>query len=186
MSSEIARKLFTIDDCYKMAEVGILSPAEQVELIRGEILLMSPTGPRHGTAVDRTNRAMIRLVGDTAIVRTQGTVVLDRFAAPQPDLALLRPKEDEYVDRNPDAADILLIIEIADSSLEYDTTVKLGLYAILGIPEYWVADLHNNRVRIYTQPDRDSYRSSREVGRGEIIAPQLFPDCHVPADLLLP
>jgi Uma2 family endonuclease len=186
MASEILRKLFTIDDCYKMAEVGILSPAERVELISGEILLMSPTGPRHGAAVDRTNRALIRLVGDTAIVRTQGTVVLDRFAAPQPDLALLRPKVDEYVNRNPDAADILVLIEVADSSLEYDTTVKLGLYAILGIPEYWVADLQNNRVLIYSEPDADSYRSNREVRRGEIIAPRLVPDCRIPADLLLP
>jgi Uma2 family endonuclease len=186
MSSEIARRLFTIDDCYKMAEVGILSPVERVELIRGEILVMRPTGPRHGTAVDRTNRALVRLVGDTAIVRTQGTVVLDRFAAPQPDLVLLRPKEDEYVDRNPDAADILLLIEIADSSLDYDTTVKLGLYAILGIPEYWVADLHNHRVLIYTDPDRDAYRTKTEVRRGETIEPQLLTHCRILADLLLP
>jgi Uma2 family endonuclease len=169
-----------------MAEVGILSPVERVELIRGEILVMSSIGPRHGTAVDRATRAFVRLVGDAAIVRTQGTVVLDRFAAPQPDLGLLRPKHDEYVDRNPDAADILLLIEVADSSLEYDTTVKLGLYAILGIPEYWVADLQNNRVLIYSEPDRDTYRTRREVRRGEPIAPQFLADCRIPADLLLP
>jgi Uma2 family endonuclease len=186
MSSEIERRLFTVDDCYKMAEVGILSPEERVELIRGEILVMSPAGPRHGTAVDRTSRAMIRLVGDTAIVRTQGTVVLDRFAAPQPDLALLRPKEDGYVDRNPGGADILLIVEMANSSLEYDTTVKLGLYAILGVPEYWVADLQNNRVLIYADPRRETYRTFREVHRGETVAPQLLSDCRIVVDLLLP
>ena len=187
MSAQLARKLFTVDDCYKMADVGILSPGERVELIRGEILVMSPIGPRHGTAVDRTTREFVKLAGDTAIVRTQGSVVLDRFAAPQPDLALLRPKEDEYVTRNPAGADILLIVEVADSSLEYDSTVKLGLYAILGIPEYWVADLKNDRLLVYSEPKGDSFLTEKTLHRGDTIAPiLLLPDCPMPVDLLLP
>jgi Uma2 family endonuclease len=169
-----------------MAETGILSPVERVELIAGDILVMSPIGPRHAVAVDRATRAMIQLTGNKAIVRTQGTVVLDRFVAPQPDLALLRPKDDEYLSKHPAAEDIFLIIEVADSSLEYDTTVKLGLYAILGIPEYWVADLQNRRLLVHSSPEGDKYVVRQERRPGDLVAPLLLPDCSIPADLLLP
>lgn len=185
MSAENRRKLFTFDDCIRMAEVGILSPADRVELIHGEILKMSPIGPRHGAAVDGTTRAMVQLAGDTAIVRVQGTVVLDQFCAPQPDIVLLRPKDDFYAGKNPGSPDILLIIEVADSSLEYDITVKLELYAILGIVEYWVADLPNNRLLVHSEPVGDSYRTVREFRRGDTIAPQLLPDCLIGVDILL-
>jgi len=186
MSSNYTRRLFTFDECIRMAEVGILLPVERVELIAGEIVVMSPIGPRHGVAVDRTTRAMILLARDKAIVRTQGTVVLDRFAAPQPDLALLRPKEDEYLSKNPAAEDIFLIIEVADSSLDYDTTTKLGLYAILGIPEYWVADLQNRRLLVHSEPKGDKYTVVSGLRPGDFAAPQLLPDCRIPVDLLLP
>jgi Uma2 family endonuclease len=186
MSSQITKRLFTVDDCYKMAEVGILAPSERVELIRGEILVMSPTGPRHGAAIDKATQAMIRLAGDTAIVRTQGTVVLDRFAAPEPDIVLLRPRVDYYVTKNPSAEDILLIIEVADSSLDYDATTKLSLYAILGVPEYWIADLQNNRLLVHSGPKGDTYRAFREFHSGETVAPLLLPDCRIPVEFLLP
>ena len=149
MSSNNTRRLFTFDECLRMAEAGILSPDERVELVGGEIVVMSPIGPRHAVAVDRAPRALVRLCGESAIVRTQGTVVLDRFVAPQPDLALLRPKSDEYLSMHPAAKDILLIIEVADSSFDYDTTTKLVLYAILGIKEYWVADLQRRRLVVH-------------------------------------
>ena len=184
--AEIKRRLFTVDDCYRMADAGILLPDERVELIRGEILEMSPIGPRHGAAVDGTNRAMVRLAADKAIVRVQGTVVLDQLCAPEPDVVLLRPKDDFYVSKNPGSADILLVIEIADSSLEYDTTTKLELYAILGIHEYWVADLQNDRLLAYSEPEKDSYRTQREFHRSDMIAPQLLPDCRIAVSVLLP
>lgn len=186
MSSPITRKLFTFDDCLRMADTGILSPAERVELIRGEILVMSPIGPRHAAAIDRTTEMLIEFLARKAIVRGQTTVVLDPFAAPQPDIALLRRREDFYASKHPGVSDILLIIEVADSSIEYDTTVKLGLYAILGIPEYWVADLQNNRLLVYSEPDGDSYRGVLELQRGETVAPKSLPDCRIPTDLLLP
>jgi len=186
MSANITRKLFTFDDCLRMAETGILSPADRIELVRGEVLVVSPSGPRHAAIIDAVNRTMVRLAGDAAIVRIQSTVVLDRFAAPAPDIALLRPRHDFYAEKHPGSPDILLIIEIADSSLEYDTTVKLGLYAILGIPEYWVADLQNNRLLVYARPEGDTYREMRELHRGNTVAPQLLPDCRISVDLLLP
>lgn len=186
MGSEIRRRLFTVQDCLRMAEAGILLPDERVELIRGEILKMSPIGTRHGAAVDRANRALVRLAGDNAIVRVQGCVVLDDLCAPQPDLVLLKPKDDFYFKKNPGAADILLLIEVADSSLEYDTTVKKELYAILGVQEYWVADLVNNRLLIYLDPRDDSYTSARELHAGSTIAPRLLSACRIDVNVLLP
>ena len=186
MSSEFTRRLFTYDDCLRMAEAGVLSPLEKIELIHGELFVVSPPGPRHGAAVDATSAAMIQILHGKAIVRTQGAVVLDKFAAPMPDIALLRPRDDFYVRKNPDAADILLIVEVASSSLELDTTVKLQLYAIMGIPQYWVADLVNDRLMVHTDPVEDKYQVIREFRRGVTVAPHLLPECKISADLLLP
>ena len=184
--SKIQKRLFTVDEYMRMAETGILSPNERVELINGEIILMSPAGPRHHAAVDRATRAFVMGAGETAIVRVQGDVVLHRFAAPEPDLVLLRPKADFYASKQAGAGDVLLVIEVADSSLDYDTTSKLNLYAIIGIPEYWVADLQNNRLLAYSDPDRDSYQTVREFHRGDTLAPHLLPDCSIPVEILIP
>ena len=186
MSTEIKRKLFTVNDCYRMSEVGILSPNDRVELIRGDIVLMSPIGPRHGASVDAATRAFVRLAGEDAIVRVQGTVVLDDFCAPQPDLVLLRPRSDFYVGKNPASPDIVLIVEVADSSLEYDNTSKKELYAILGIHEYWVADLRNNLLHVYRDPAGDSYQTAQALRAGDSVAPQLLPQCRIRVDVLLP
>lgn len=169
-----------------MAEIGILPPDERTELINGEILVVPPPGPRHGFAVDGLTRAFVGLLQDKAIVRVQGGVVLHKFAAPLPDVVLLKPRGKVYLERNPDASDIFLLIEIADSSLEQDTTVKLQLYAMTGVPEYWIADLRNNRLLVYSDPGGDSYRSVRELHRGETVAPSLLSDCKISVDLLLP
>jgi len=186
MSSQITRKLFTIDDCYKMAEVGILPPDERTELINGEILVMPPPGPRHGFVVDNLNETFVNRLQGKAVVRVQGGVVLHKFAAPMPDIVLLKPKGKAYLEKNPDASDILLLVEVADSSLEQDTTVRLQLYAIMSIPEYWVADLRNNRLLVHSIPVGEAYQSVRVLYRGETVAPSLLPGCVIPVDLLVP
>ena len=186
MSTEIKRKLFTVNDCYRMSEVGILSPNDRVELIRGDIVIMSPIGPRHGASVDAANRAFVRLAGDDAIVRIQGTVVLDDFCAPQPDLVLLRPRSDFYSGKNPASPDIVLILEVSDSSLEYDRTTKKELYAILGIHEYWIADLQNNLLHVYRDPAGYSYQTEQQLRTGDSVFPQLLPQCRIRTDVLLP
>ena len=186
MSSEISRRLFTVDDCYRMLDAGILHEDDRVELIRGELLNMSPIGTRHQSVVDGATRLLVRSVGDQAIVRVQGPIELDRFSAPQPDLVLLRPRDDLYVHKHPGAPDIFLVVEVADASLEYDTNVKKALYAILGIYEYWVVDLQNNRLICHSDPAADSYRTVREFHRGDTVAPSLLPDCRIKVDILLP
>src|SRR5260221_6262032 len=157
MQAKINKRLFTIDECYRMQEAGILRPDERVELIRGELLQMSAIGPRHQAALIGGTRSFILAVGNKALISPQGVVLLDRYSAPEPDFAFLRPREDCYAGQHPGPPDILLIIEVADSSLEYDMTVKMALYAIIGIAEYWVADLQNNRVISYSDPSGDSY-----------------------------
>ena len=186
MSTIIKRRLFTVHDYHRMGEAGILLEDDRVELIRGEIVAMSPIGNPHNAAVDRANRALVNLVGDRAIVRVQGSVRLDEYDEPQPDIVLLRPRPDFYNSMSAGPKDIFLIVEMADSSLKYDRRVKAGLYAELGIPEYWVADLQNNRLLVYSHPEGDVYRVRRELHRGETAAPLLLPECIIPVDLLLP
>jgi len=186
MSSEITRKQFTFDDCLRMEEAGVLSPMERVELINGDLLVVSPPGPRHGAAVDRTADEMRERLRGKALIRAQGAVVLDVHAAPLPDIAVLKPRDDYYATKNPGPADIFLIVEVSISSLDFDTTVKLALYAIVGIPEYWVADLENNRLLMYSNPVGDAYQSVREMRRGDSVAPLLLPDCRISVDVLLP
>lgn len=186
LMSKIVKRLFSVEDFYRMGEAGIFQPGERVELIRGEIVVMSPIGPRHQAAVDRGNQAWVQLLSGRAIVRPQGPAILDRFAAPQPDFALLRTREDFYARKHPGSNDIFLIIEVSDSSFEYDSTVKLALYAILRIQEYWIADLQHDRLLVHLDPQGDTYRTVRELHRGDSVAPRLLPDCRIGVDVFLP
>jgi len=186
MAGKISRRLFTVHDYHRMVAAGILSEDDRVELIRGEVLTMSPIGPPHNGAVLRASNGLFPIVGSRAIVGVQGAVCLDDWDEPQPDIFLLRPREDFYTTRHAGPSDILLIIEIADSSLDYDRTVKVSLYAETGVPEYWVADITNDRVWTYSETRDKAYHSVRQFHRGESIAPRLLPDCRVPVDILLP
>jgi Uma2 family endonuclease len=186
MEAEVSKRLFTVHDYHRMVDAGILSEDDRVELIHGEILAMSPIGPRHSAAVLRATQAMVRIVGDRAIVGVQGPIRLDEYDEPQPDVYLLRPKEDYYASGHAGPKDIFLIIEMADSSLEYDQTLKARLYAEMAVAEYWIADLRNDRLLAYSDLRDNRYASYRELHRGEIITPALLPDCRVTVDALLP
>ena len=169
-----------------MVDAGILCEDDRVELIRGEILEMSPIGPRHSAAVLRATNKLVRLVGDYAIVGSQGSIRLDEYDEPQPDIYLLRQKDDFYASGHAGPSDIFLMVEMADSSLEYDQTIKLQLYAETGVPEYWIADIRNDRVIAYTDREKDTYRTARTLARGSAIVPLLLPQCSIPAEILLP
>jgi Uma2 family endonuclease len=186
MASNIAKQLFTVHDYHKMADAGILRAGDRVELIRGEIIRMSPINPPHNGTIHRANHSLSRIVGDRAIFGVQGSIRLDEYDEPQPDLYLLRPKEDFYTSRHAGPADILLIIEVSDSSLEYDRTTKMQLYAETGVPEYWISDLQNDCVIAYSDADGTTYRTIRQFHRGEKLTPLLLPDCSIPVEALLP
>ncbi len=180
-----ARRRFTADEYQRMGQAGILPSTDRVELIDGEVLAMTRIGPRHCAAVDRANRAFVTRAGDTAIVRVQGSVRLDLYHEPEPDLVLLRPRADFYAAAHPGPADILLIIEVAESSLAYDRDVKAHVYARSGVAEYWLVDLDGDVVCRYSSPQDGSYRVMRQDGRGQSVAPNQLPTCAVSTDDLL-
>ena len=186
MAIEISKRLFTVYDYHRMVDAGILHEDDRVELIHGEIVAMSPIGPRHSAAVLRATQTLVKLVGGRAIVGVQGSVRLDEYDEPQPDLYLLRPKDDFYASGHAGPSDIFLIIEVADSSLEYDQTIKMELYAETGVPEYWVADIQNDYVITYSDIHEKRYQTVRQFPRGNAIAPLLLPGCRIPVAALLP
>lgn len=185
MSIELLKRRFDADEYQKMGRAGILSEDDRVELINGEIIAMTPTGPRHNAAVARANRAFSRAVGDDAIVLVQGSIRLDLWNEPQPDIVLLKPAPDFYSSRLPGATDILLIVEIAESSLDYDKDVKSKFYAGAGVAEYWLVDLAARTVTRLTMPSGDTYQQRELLRAGESIAPDALPQCAIPVESLL-
>ncbi len=157
MESWPRKHRITVDEYYRMAEVGLLAPDARVELVEGEIIDMAPTGTSHGRVVDRLTRLFVRAVEDLAIVRIQGAVLLDRGSMPQPDVAVLAPSADDYGTNHPSPADIRLIVEVSDSTLRYDRDVKVPLYARHGIPEVWIIDVQNCELKWYRAPQAGSY-----------------------------
>src|SRR5438034_6339599 len=186
MATEISKRLFTVHDYHRMVDAGILREGDRVELIRGEVIRMSPINPPHNGTIHRANQSLGRIVGDRAIVGVQGSIRLDEYDEPQPDLYLLRPKADFYASGHAGPADIFLIIEVADSSLEYDQDIKMHLYAETRVPEYWVSDIRDERIIAYSDIQGNTYRTIREFQRGDTLKPQLLPECPIAAGLLLP
>jgi Uma2 family endonuclease len=151
------RHRLSVADYYRMAEVGILATDARVELIEGDIIDMAPPGDLHSAIVMFLNRALMRAVGDRALVLAQDPVRLSDFSEPQPDFALLRPRDDEYRGRRARADDALLVVEVAMSSLRFDVNTKMPLYARHGIAECWLVDLVNQRLVRYRAPRQGVY-----------------------------
>jgi len=147
-----SRHLISVDAFYRMGEAGIFGPAERVELIDGEIIDMSPIGVLHAAIVDALVRFLSRCAGESAFIRCQNPLRLDDFNELEPDIAVLRPRADCYTTAHPGPADVLLVIEVADTSLAYDLGTKVPLYARHGIPEVWVIDATTRRTRVFRQP----------------------------------
>jgi len=171
-----ARRLFTREEYHRMAEVGILKPRDRVELIKGEIIEMSPIGRRHVAFVDNLTHLMVTRLAGRARVSVQNPVVLAADTEPQPDLSILRPRAVPYKDRQAHAEDVVLVIEVAESSLYYDRSTKLRLYAAAGIAEYWVVDCAAESIDVYRTPEAGGYRDVRRVTGVATIALQAFPD----------
>lgn len=185
MALQLNRRLFTVDDYYRMAQAGVFKPGERVELIEGEIVRMNAIGNRHAARVDAITLLLVERVTRRAIVRVQNPVRLSETSEPEPDFALLRLRPNGYADRHPLPPDVLLEAELADSFLDYDQEVKAPLYGRRGIAEYWLVDLDNRRVTVYRDPSETGYASIRLTGPEEVLSPVLFPDLSVTVGELL-
>ncbi|MBI4639469.1 MAG: Uma2 family endonuclease [Candidatus Tectomicrobia bacterium] len=185
MTVQAAQRLFTVTEYYLMAEAGILSEDDRVELIEGKIMNMSPIGSRHAACVKRLNTLFSRQVGQAALVSVQDPIRLDDYSEPEPDLALLRPRDDFYAQGHPTPADVLLIVEVADTSEEYDREVKILLYARAGIPEVWLVSLPRDLFEIYRRPTPNGYQDVRQARRGEIVVAQSIPGLTMAVDAIL-
>jgi Uma2 family endonuclease len=181
----VARRRFTTAEYHAMAEAGVLAEDERVELITGEIVRMTPIGSQHAGCVRSLTRQLTRGLGDRALVAVQDPIVLGDATEPQPDTTVLRFREDDYRSLHPKPADVLLVIEVADTSVDYDRNVKLPLYAQAGIPEAWLVRLREACVEIHRQPAATGYQEMRTLRSGETISSLAFPDLAVPVAAIL-
>ena len=179
-------RLFTIDDYFAMADAGILGPEERVELIDGVVIAMPPIGNPHNASVDKSNRNLVISVGTRGIVRTQGSIALNDRSMPQPDLVLLREREDFYASQRAGPEDVLLLIEVSDTTAHYDRNVKLPRYAEAGIPEVWLAILPERVIEVHTEPAGGRYTQMRTFRSGDTVSPACFPDITLSVDEILP
>jgi len=185
MALPVPKHLFTVDDYYRMYEAGIFSEDDRVELIDGEIVEMSPIGKSHAACVDRLTKLLVRHLGDDAIVRVQGPIRLGIRSEPQPDLALLTPRDDYYASGHPGPSDVLLVVEVADTTLSYDRDLKSPRYARAGIPEFWLVDLQGEAIEVYSEPGKSLYRLIRRTERGETVASQTIPGLTLDVNAIL-
>jgi Uma2 family endonuclease len=187
MTVQVLRRRFTVDEYYRMAEAGILHEDDRVELIEGEIVEMAPIGSRHDACVMRLNQLFHKYGGQRVLVKVQGPIHLGEYSELQPDITLLHPRPDFYRTAHPGPQDILLLVEVAETSLSYDREVKASLYARAGIREYWIVDLADETVEVYQEPSPAGYRLIRRLRHGDRIAPEAFPDVEIAIDdVLLP
>jgi Uma2 family endonuclease len=176
---------FSAEEYHRLAEVGILAPNARVELIDGAIHDMSPIGPNHSGVVIRLNRFFHLQAKKRWIVSSQNPVGLDNYSEPQPDVILLKPAPDDYVSHHPAPDDVFLLIEVADSSLDFDRGKKLQVYARAGIAEFWIANLPDSAIEIYREPHFTGYEKKAIVRAGEKTVPSAFPNVAVDVAELL-
>ncbi|WP_009630660.1 Uma2 family endonuclease [Synechocystis sp. PCC 7509] len=184
MSIQLLKRQFTIQNYHQMVVAGILSEDERVELIQGEIVKMSPIGIRHASCVNRLLKLFSQSLGDRATVIVQNPVVLNNLSEPQPDVALLKPRADFYATGHPQPQDILLLVEVADTTIESDRAIKIPLYASSGISEVWLVDVNQQVIEVFREPTDNSYQSIQKFQLGEIFV-QAFPDVSFAVERIL-
>ena len=180
------RRKFTVAEYHQLAEAGILLPDERVELIGGEIIVMAPIGPAHAGTVDRWTRFFLEKSRGRYGVRIQNPVRLNDYSEPEPDVAIVRFRDDDYINDHPTQADILLVIEVSDTTLAFDREVKVRLYADAQIPETWLMNLPDDCIEGFSEPGSAGYARHVVYRRGDQIAPAALPDVAFAVEELLP
>jgi Uma2 family endonuclease len=185
MRLETAKKLFTVNDYYRMAEAGIIGPAERVELIDGEIFEMSPIGSRHVGCVNRATHLFTTTFGNRVVVSVQHPLQLSKYTEPEPDVVLLKPRPDHYAGKKALAEDALLIIEVSDTTLAFDRLKKLPRYAEAGVPEVWIENLGDDTLLVYRDPSGSAYRTQLVLHCGDSVSILGLSDTSFSVDELL-
>lgn len=180
------RHPISADEYLRMGEAGVFAPEVRLELIEGEIVEKAPIGSPHAGMVNLLNRLFTRLAGDRAVVSVQNPLVIGDRSVPQPDLALLKPRADDYSGAHPNAGDVLLVVEVADTTLPFDLQIKVPLYARAGIREAWVVDLQNRALRVFRDPGADGYRTSFSATGDDAIAALALAEVAVAPSALFP
>jgi Uma2 family endonuclease len=181
----VVRRPLTVAEYHRMGEVGILTEDDRVELIEGELVAMSPIGSNHSGTVNALASRLFAVVGERGVVAVQNPVQLDNLSEPQPDFSVLKPRSDYYRRATPRPDEVLLIIEVADSSLAYDRAVKRALYARHKIPEVWIVNLAAGEVEVCRKPTGEHYASVSHVGHEGVLEPELLPGAVIPVAALL-
>jgi Uma2 family endonuclease len=179
MNDWIPRHRITVDEYYRMAEVGILPPDARVELIEGEIIDMAPIGTGHGGTVMQLTQLLLDAARGRVQVFVQSPERLSDISEPEPDFALVKPRADFYKKKHPGPDDTFLIIEVSESSLRYDVQVKAPLYARHGVPEYWIIDLEGRQVRFFRSPESGQYADVTSTDAPGVVAPAALPDVQI-------
>ena len=180
-------RLFNVGEYYALAEAGIVGHDERVELLDGEIIAMASMGSRHIFCLRWLNKELVIAIGDLAVVDTQIPVLLDNRNEPEPDFAVLRWRDDRYrASPKGGPSDVLLVIEVADTSAGFDRRYKAPLYARHGIPEMWLFDLNRRQVEIYDEPSPGGYGRMRIVGIDEVLTPAALPQIAIPVSAVMP
>jgi Uma2 family endonuclease len=182
----LARHKLSVDDYHRMGAAGVLAPDCRVELIEGEMIDMAPIGSVHASVVSVLSAFFVRAVGEAGIVFSQNPVRLLPDSEPQPDLMVLKPRADHYRKSLPLAADVLLLGEVADSTLDYDRKIKLPLYARHGIAEVWIVDLNAERLEVHAAVQGGAYGSVRRLEKTESVTPGLVPCLPLPLAAIWP
>jgi Uma2 family endonuclease len=185
MAIGLGTRRFSVEEYHQMVRAGILKEDDRVELIEGDIIEMTPIGPGHAVCVTGLIEHFVRSLWTRAVVWAQSPVRLGSHSEPQPDVALLQSPRTRYGSAPPGPEDIVLIIEVADATVEVDRARKIPAYARAGIPEAWLVNLPGEAIDVYWNRAQDGYRDARTVGRGQSLAPLAFPDVTLTADDIL-
>lgn len=181
----VRKHLTDIHEWQKLGEANIFPPNSRIELIEGEILEMAPIGFNHSGHLKRIIKLFSTLAQDAAIISAQDPLQLGDLSEPEPDFMLLKPVDDFYTSRHPDANDVILLIEVAESSLPYDQNQKLRLYAMHGVPEYWLLNLNDSCLEVYREPHGETYAQKSTLRAGDSVTLTQLPDLTIQVSSIL-
>lgn len=184
MTVHAPKHSFTVAEYHRMAEAGIFTEDDRVELIEGEVLEMAAIGRRHAGIVNRLTRLFSRRLGERAVVTVQNPIQLGEHSEPEPDLTLAHPREDFYSEGHPTPGEIFLLVEVTDTSHEYDH-YKIAVYAHHGVPETWQVNVEKNTVTVHRDPSPEGYRTVTTASPGDTLSPEAFPSLEIPVNDIL-